>query len=76
MVSASPAACRILVAYAQSLPHVCPPYVSLIPSLLLPWALPRLPLSLEIEDPFGRDFNDLPMDSMTRSTLQVRLGVD
>ena len=29
------------------------------------------PLSLEIEDPFGRDFNDLPMDSMTRSTLQV-----
>ena len=29
------------------------------------------PLSLEIEDAFGRDFNDLPMDSMTQSTLQV-----
>lgn len=28
-------------------------------------------LSLEIEDPFGREFNDLPMDSMLRSTLQV-----
>jgi predicted membrane chloride channel (bestrophin family) len=31
-------------------------------------------LSLEIEEPFGRDFNDIPLDSLAKNTLKVLIS--